>query len=107
MGISTELILNASQQDELVAISRSRSLPAGYVFRAKVERDVIARGIFTSVKDLAGKFRRYSNACSANAKPIQWKYSDPARRLHALDLLVAGKLPPNLPAAGASRRAQL
>jgi hypothetical protein len=24
-----------SQQDELVAISQSRSLPAGYVFRAK------------------------------------------------------------------------
>jgi len=30
------LILNASQQDELVAISQSRSLPAGYVFRAKL-----------------------------------------------------------------------
>ena len=36
MAISTELILNASQQDELVAISQSRSLPAGYVFRAKL-----------------------------------------------------------------------
>ena len=33
---STEPILNASQQDELVAISPSRSLPAGYVFRAKL-----------------------------------------------------------------------
>jgi hypothetical protein len=30
------LILNAPQQDELVAISQSRSLPAGYVFRAKL-----------------------------------------------------------------------
>jgi hypothetical protein len=38
---------------------------------------VIARGIFTSVKDLARKLRRYINAYSANAKPIQWKYSDP------------------------------
>jgi hypothetical protein len=36
VAISTELILNASQQDELVAISQSRSLPAGYVFRAKL-----------------------------------------------------------------------
>jgi hypothetical protein len=30
------LILNAPQQDELVAISQSRSPPAGYVFRAKL-----------------------------------------------------------------------
>jgi len=36
VAISTELILNASQQDELVGISQSRSLPAGYVFRAKL-----------------------------------------------------------------------
>jgi hypothetical protein len=36
VAISTELILNPSQQDELVAISQSRSLPAGYVFRAKL-----------------------------------------------------------------------
>jgi transposase len=47
----------------------------------KVEREVIARGIFTSVKDLARKLRRYINAHSANAKPIQRKYSDPTRRI--------------------------
>jgi hypothetical protein len=45
-------------------------LHATYMF-SKVERDVIARGIFTSVKDLARKLRRYINAYSANAKPIQ------------------------------------
>jgi transposase len=48
---------------------------------SQVERDVIARGIFTSVKDLARKLRRYINAYSASAKPIQWKYSDPTRRI--------------------------
>jgi len=48
---------------------------------AKIERKVIARGIFTSVPDLARKLRRYINAYSANARPIQWKYSDPSRRL--------------------------
>jgi len=48
---------------------------------AKIEREVIARGIFTSVPDLARKLRRYINAYSANARPIQWKYSDPSRRL--------------------------
>jgi transposase len=47
----------------------------------KIERDVIARGVFTSVRDLARKLRRFINAYSANARPIQWKYSDPTRRL--------------------------
>jgi len=47
----------------------------------KIERDVIARGVFTSVKDLAKKLRRYINAYSANAKPIRWNYADPSRRI--------------------------
>jgi transposase len=51
------------------------------IWFAKIERDVIARGIFTSVPDLARKLRRYINAYSANARPIQWKYSDPTRRI--------------------------
>ena len=53
------------------------------IWFSKVERDVIARGIFTSVKDLARKLRRYINAYSANAKPIQWRYSDPTRRIRS------------------------
>src|SRR6266849_5536851 len=52
---------------------------------AKIERDVIARGVFTSVPDLARKLRRYINAYSANARPIQWKYSDPSRRIRTND----------------------
>jgi transposase len=57
---------------------------------AKIERDVIARGIFTSVKDLARKLRRYINAYSAHAKPIRWKYSDPSRRIHGKHLTATG-----------------
>ena len=53
------------------------------IWFSKVERDVIARGIFTSVQDLARKLRRYINAYSANAKPIQWTYSDPTRRIRS------------------------
>ena len=56
---------------------------------AKIEREVIARGIFTSVSDLARKLRRYINAYSANARPIQWKYSDPTRRLRSSNELTA------------------
>jgi transposase len=52
----------------------------------KIERDLIARGVFTSVKDLARKIRQYIKAYSANAKPIQWKYSDPTRRIRSNEL---------------------
>ena len=57
---------------------------------ARIERDVIARGIFTSLSDLARKLRRYINAYSANARPFQWKYSDPTRRIRTNDLSATG-----------------
>src|SRR5271154_1733995 len=60
------------------------------IWFAKIEREVIARGIFTSVSDLARKLRRYINAYSAHARPIQWKYSDPTRRLRGNELTATG-----------------
>jgi hypothetical protein len=48
------LILNASQQDELVAISRSRSLPAGYVFRAKLILMLAEGASFRTIKHKLG-----------------------------------------------------
>ena len=52
------------------------------IWFARVEREVIARGVFTSVSDLARKLRRrYIQAYSAHAKPIKWKYSDPTRHI--------------------------
>ena len=48
---------------------------------AKIERDVIARGIFTSVKDLARKLMRYIRAYNQSPKPVKWKYSDISRRI--------------------------
>jgi transposase len=56
------------------------------IWFAKIEREVIARGIFTSVSDLAHKLSRYINAYSANARPIQWKYSDPTHRVRSNEL---------------------
>src|SRR5271170_3549189 len=44
---------------------------------AKIERDVIARGVFTSVKDLARKLRRYIGHYNHAPKPIKWTYRDP------------------------------
>lgn len=48
---------------------------------AKIERDLLARGIFTSVKDLARKIRRYIEGYNRDAKPFRWTYTDPRRRI--------------------------
>jgi transposase len=57
---------------------------------AKIEREVIARGVFTSVSDLARKLRRYINAYSANARPIRWKYTDTTRRIRSNEFTATG-----------------
>lgn len=56
------------------------------IWFAKIERQVIARGVFTSVTDLARKLRRYINAYSSSAQPIRWKYSDVRRRIRTNDI---------------------
>jgi transposase len=48
---------------------------------AKIERDVIARGVFTSVKDLAKKLMRYIRHYIKAPKIVKWKYCDPSRRI--------------------------
>jgi transposase len=48
---------------------------------AKVERDVIARGVFTSVPDLKRKPMRYIRKYDEQPKPVKWKYFDPTRRI--------------------------
>lgn len=48
---------------------------------AKIERDVITRGIFTSTKDLARKLMRYIHHHNQNPKPIKWTYTDVSHRI--------------------------
>ena len=48
---------------------------------AKIERDVIARGVFTSVKDLSKKLMRYIRQYNTAPKTVKWKYGDPSRRI--------------------------
>jgi transposase len=48
---------------------------------AKIERDVIARGIFTSVPDLKRKLMRYIRQYNKQPKTVKWKYFDPSRRI--------------------------
>ncbi|MDA9981299.1 IS630 family transposase [Gammaproteobacteria bacterium] len=48
---------------------------------AKIERDVIARGVFTSVNDLKRKLMRYIRHYNNTPKTVKWKYFDPPRRI--------------------------
>jgi transposase len=47
----------------------------------KIERDVIARGVFTSVADLRRKLMRYIRQYNKAPKTVKWKYADPSRHL--------------------------
>lgn len=48
---------------------------------AKIERDVIARGVFTSLHDLKRKLMRYIRQYNKQPKPVKWKYFDVTRRI--------------------------
>jgi transposase len=48
---------------------------------SKIERDVIARGVFTSVPDLKRKLMRYIHEYNKEPKVVKWKYFDPTRRI--------------------------
>jgi transposase len=48
---------------------------------AKIERDVIARGVFTSLPDLKRKLMRYIRHYNQTPKTVKWKYFDPTRRI--------------------------
>jgi transposase len=47
----------------------------------KIERDVIARGVFTSVSDLKRKLMRYIRQYNKSPRTVKWKYADPSRHI--------------------------
>src|SRR3954467_3836730 len=47
----------------------------------KIERDVIARDVFTSVKDLARKLMRYIRHYNKAPKPVKWTYRNVSHRV--------------------------
>jgi transposase len=51
------------------------------IWFAKIDRDVIARGVFTSVADLSRKLMKYIRHYAKSAKPFRWNYSDVTRRI--------------------------
>lgn len=54
------------------------------IWFSKIERDMIARGIFTSTHDLRRKLMQYIRAHNKSCRPFMWRHSDPARRIHAI-----------------------
>ena len=50
---------------------------------AKIERDLIHRGVFTSTRDLARRIMKYIRHYNKDPRPIRWKYADPTHRIRA------------------------
>jgi transposase len=57
---------------------------------SKIERDVIARGVFTSVADLKRKLMKYIRHYNETSQPIKWKYTDVSKRIVTSDSAVTG-----------------
>jgi hypothetical protein len=57
-------------------------LNQGEIWFSKIQRDVISRGVFTSVKDLARKLMRYIRNDNKTATPIRWIYKNVGHRIH-------------------------
>ena len=47
----------------------------------RIQRDVISRGVFTSLADLKRKLMRYIRLYNKAPQPIKWVYRDPTYRI--------------------------
>lgn len=52
----------------------------------RIERDCIARGIFTSTHDLRRKLLQYITLHNKTCQPFVWRYKDPTRRMRATSI---------------------
>ena len=55
----------------------------------KIQRDLIERGIFTSVSDLKRKIMKYIREYNKASRPYKWSYRDPSHRV-SVDSTLAG-----------------
>jgi transposase len=53
---------------------------------AKISREMIRRGVFTSVRDLAKKLLQYIKLYNKSCRPFQWTYADPTHRIPAIKI---------------------
>jgi transposase len=56
------------------------------IWFSKIQRDLIARGVFTSKTNLAQKIMRYIRLYNKNARPIKWAYRDPSHRVQPVSI---------------------
>ena len=49
----------------------------------KISRDVITRGVFSSVADLKSKLMRYVREYNKQPRVVKWHYVDPSRHIGA------------------------
>lgn len=54
----------------------------------KIERDVIARGVFTSVADSKRKLMRYIRQYNRAPRTVKWKYADPSRHISTESIVI-------------------
>ena len=48
---------------------------------ARIQRDLITRGVFTSIKDLDKKLMHCVRQYNKDPKPLKWTFADPTRRI--------------------------
>ena len=48
---------------------------------ARIQRDVITRGVFTSIKDLDKKLMHCVRQYNKDPKPLKWTFADPTRHI--------------------------
>ncbi|HVR43205.1 MAG TPA: hypothetical protein VMS56_07120, partial [Thermoanaerobaculia bacterium] len=70
-------------------------------------RDVIARGVFTSIADLARKLMRYIRKHNDQPKPIKWTYTDITRRITGSPALQDTSREPDVTNRRRGRRSRL
>jgi len=51
------------------------------IWFSKIERDVISRGVFTSIPDLRRKLMTYITRYNDKPRPIRWSYVDVKHRI--------------------------
>lgn len=59
------------------------------IWFSKIQRDIIARGIFRSVKDLAKKLMTYIRHYNKKATPFKWTYRSAERRINPVSVFNA------------------
>ena len=83
------LRLAALERTELEAMTRHADLHSWLnqiaLWFATIERDCLARGIFTSTTDLRRKLLQCIRAHNKTCRPFRWAYANPRARIRATE----------------------